>query len=49
MRIRLYEINQKYCQKELINEDEKITLQNLSDLSNENFKVEMKNLKDSFP
>ena len=49
MRIRLYEINQKYCQKELINEDEKITLQNLSDLSNENFKYVIEKWKNRFP
>ena len=49
MRIRLYEINQKYSEKELLNKDEKNTLQNFSDLSYENFKNEMNDWKWCFP
>ena len=49
MRIRLYEINQKYSYNELLNEDEKNILQNLVNLSHQNFKDELENWKWCFP
>ena len=49
MRIKLYEINQKYSEKELLNEDEKKILESLGDSSLDKFKDKMIKWKDKFP